>query len=180
MLAPLTLAAASCDSLTGNDYDSQLTGSYEGQLTETRVITATGPNGATTTTTCQNTFRLQGSVVIEFDRDSDGTVEGRARVNDIGRTETALSGPASCAHRPPTAANTWQGAVAGTTSDVRFSSEQITTASGGSVTNTVEFSGVLTGSVLTGALSFRTNGQGSEGGNAVALSGTTTISVTLQ
>jgi hypothetical protein len=149
-------------------------------MVETRVISATGPSGVTTTTTCQNTFKVQGSLVIEFDRDSDGTVEGRARVNDIGRTETALSGPAGCAHQPSVPANTWQAAVTGSESDFRFRSEQITSATGGSLTNTVEFSGVLTGGVLTGALTFRVSGQGSEAGNAVALSGSTTVSITLQ
>jgi hypothetical protein len=180
-LGALTLAATSCDLITGDDFDNEVTGQFEGQLVETRVVTTVGPTGATMTSTCRNTFSLRGSVVVEFSRDSDGSVAGRARVNDTGRTEVALSGPASCAHLPAVPATTWDGPVAGSTSDFRFRSEQSTTATGGSSNNAVEFVGVMSGPVISGALTFSVSGQTATGpGSGVALSGSATIAVTLQ
>lgn len=180
-LGALAVAATSCDLITGDDFDNQVTGQFEGQLVETRIVTSVGPTGATTTSTCRNTFSLRGSLVVEFSRDSDGGVEGRGRVNDTGRTEVALSGPASCAHLPAVPAIRWEGPVTGSTGDFRFRSEQVTSATGGSSASAVEFVGVLTGSVISGALTFSVSGQTATGpGSGVALSGSTTISVTLQ
>jgi hypothetical protein len=180
-LCALAVGAASCDLITDDDFDDEVTGQFEGQLVETRVITATGPTGATTTTTCRNTFSLRGSLVVEFDRDSDGGIEGRARVIDTGRTETALSGPASCAHMAAIPPNSWTGPVTGSTSELRFRSEQVTSGSGGSLTNAVELIGVLDGGLITGVLTFSVSGQSATStGNGVALSGSTTIAVTLQ
>jgi hypothetical protein len=180
LLAACTLLGTACDSITGADFDERVTAQYEGQLVETRVITAPGQAGATSTTTCTNTFALRGSVVVEFTREPDGSVRGRARVNDPGRTEVALSGPAGCAHLPPIPASYWLGPVTGSTGELRFRGEQVTSASGGSLTSVVEFAGALEGDVISGALTISLSGRGSSDGNDVALSGSTTLSITLQ
>lgn len=174
------LAATSCDLITGDDFDEHVTGQFEGQFVETRVITMVGPTGVTTATTCTYTLALRGSVVIDFARDSDGSVDGRARVNDVGRTETAVSGPASCGHAPPVPANNWQAAVTGSTTDFRFRGEQITNVSVGSVTEAVEFVGVANVAVISGTLTFSINGQGASGGGAMTVSGSATLPITLQ
>jgi hypothetical protein len=185
-----TLGTLACGGPTGPSSKPTI---YTAPLTGQLVVTTSiaGPHVAST---CAATTAISGTLKLTLEQDSAGTVSGRWLVSGP-QTETANGGP-TCTNPVHGSSSIDQGgAVTGPRegfswtaqiSDTGTSRQATGASSTVTSTRTWSFSGALSGSVVTGTMTYSETSRGTatdmDGGFAATISGsgTTTFPVSLR
>ena len=148
-------------------------GSYSAQVVESTVSTSLTGGG---TFPCTNTYTMSGTLTMTIDEASGSTI-GPAQIAGT-QIETAHSTGTSCKAKGdlPTS---WSPKVTGTTTDLRFDDQNVSTYDGYAVTSKTSFTGALSNGIVTGVLGFSVAGSGTIGTTSIVQSYTSTMSVTL-
>jgi len=153
-------------------------GSFNSSIT--RTITTFG---GTTSTTCTYTSAFTGTmkIVIVPPGDKDVT-HAEIRGNE---TETSRSGGALCNPQPFNAPISWNVPVTGPDSALTFTQSTTNTSTQPAVvtvTDTLAFTGALSGNVITGTLGYKTvqSGVSQAPGSTISGEGSLSTPVTLQ
>jgi hypothetical protein len=150
------------------------TGSFGGQWTVSSSCT-----GGNVTVSCTSTRTFSGTVTARLKSGSDGDL-GQIDVTP-GETEVARTGPCTGSFGPlPTS---WGCRLTGTASSLscRQEDRQTPSAPGAFTSGTLlEFSGALSGGVITGTMTFATTGDGNTPGGVCTQRGSTSFPITLR
>jgi hypothetical protein len=147
---------------------------YTGALNGQYVWTNSGRTEIGTPVVCAYTRTLSGTMTMELNE--EGT-SGRAAVSTTHTNQSVSSG---CNFVASTLQHGAETQVAGGPSALSFSYSETGSGSNQNATIRFTFNGALSGSTVTGSLTFETQGQTSAGGNTFTSSGSITIPVTLQ
>jgi hypothetical protein len=176
----LVVASLMCGACAGDTTDvsttaTTYTGPYSAQVVESTVSTSLTGGG---TFPCTNTYTMSGTLTMTIDQVA-GAMIGSAQI--VGtQTETGHSSGANCNAKGDLSTR-WSPKLTGTTPDVRFDDQNISTNGGYAVTSKTSFAGTLTGGVVTGVLGFNVAGSGTIGGvTSIVQSYSSTMSVTLR
>ena len=163
-------AAGSTDAGAGKTYS----GTYSATVVESTVSTSLTGGG---TFPCTNTYTFSGTLTMTIDQ-ANGAVNGAAHIAG-NQTETSHSGGASCQAKG-NLSTSWSPTLKGTTSDLTFSEQNVSTNGGYGVTSRTSFTGALSGGVVTGVLGFSVAGSGTIGSTSIVQSYSTSMNVTLR
>ena len=155
------------------------TGPFTGQWTINSTFTVGGPQGPSSGV-CGYTYSLSGTATAKLEQ-SNGTVTGDFSLGSVTSTEIGRTGSGpTCFSSPGYSSTTPNGGcqVTGSAADFGCNS-QMTTTSAGPVTNTntLAFSGGLSGGVVSGTVNVSVTFQGLGG---TSYSASTTVPVTLR
>ena len=152
--------------------------SYTGPVNGQYVWTNSGRTDIGTPVVCAFTRSITGTVTMELDE--DGT-SGRAAVSTTHTdlSVTAIAG-GFCNFNPQTRQHGAEVQVSGGPSALSFSHSETGTGTNQNATIRFAFSGSLSGSTITGSLTFETQGQTTSPGGPFTSTASTTIPVTLQ
>jgi PEGA domain-containing protein len=110
----------------------------------------------TGSTSCASTRSISGTVTIQLDERSEGTVTGQGSTSGT-ESETAVTQSPFCQASFGTVGFAYRGAVTGSTGNMTFNQQTISTSTSPAtvtVTNTFAFTGTLSNGVITGTVTY--------------------------
>ena len=140
---------------------------------------------STGSSSCASTRSITGTLTIQLDERSDGTVTGQGSTSGT-ESETAITQSPVCQASFGTVGFAYRGAVTGSTGNMTFNQQTISTSTSPAtvtVTNTFAFTGTLSNGVITGTVTYSeaSSGQSIPPFNTpISGSGSTTFAVTLR
>ena len=150
------------------------TGPFSAEVVESTVTTSLLGGG---TFPCTNTFTMSGTLTMIVDQ-AGAAVTGSARL--VGtQKETAHSSGSNCTYKGDLPI-LWAPTLSGTSSDLRFADQYVSTNGTYAVTNKTSFAGTLSGGVVTGVLGFSVSGTGTIGTGSIVQSYSSTMTVTMR
>jgi hypothetical protein len=157
------------DENAGTSYSGPVSGQYT--VTESAV--------GNVINTCAYLRSLSGTMTVILGQ-GNGSV-GEAQV-DMTENSISVSGPSSCTSSGPACCGPvgFMCVLTGTPGSLACSEQRTSTGNGNTNTLSVNFSGSLSGSVVSGQLTYGRTGQGANNGSNVTHSGSITLPVTLR
>lgn len=177
LLVAASLLCGACAAAGTTDAGSTAktySGTYSATVVESTVSNSLTGGG---TFPCTNTYTFSGTLTMTIGQ-LNGAMLGSAQV--VGnQTETAHSTAASCVAKG-NLTTSWSPTLKGTTSDLTFAEQNVSTNGAYAVTSKTSFTGALSGGVVTGVLGFSVAGAGTIGTTAIMQSYSTSMNVTLR
>jgi hypothetical protein len=150
------------------------TGTYSAQVVESTVSTSLTGGG---TFPCTNTYTMSGTLTMTINEAAGATI-GSAQIAGT-QVETTHSSGDSCKAKGDLS-TVWSPKLTGSTTDLHFDEQNVSTNGAYVVTSKTSFAGALSGGVVTGVLGFSVSGSGTIGGvTSIVQSYSSTMTVTL-
>lgn len=157
----------------GEDGGTSYSGPVSGQYAVTQIAVGN------VTTTCAFLRSLSGTMKVTLNQGSGSPGEAQL---DMTENSISVSGSPTCSGTGPVCCGpvAFMCALSGTPGSLACGDQRTTTGNGNTNTQSFNFSGSLSGGVVSGVVTYGTTGQGTTNGSNVTHSGSTNIPVTLR